>query len=79
MLQTSSQQPSTPPISETHVLKMLSRGAPINEILNELCNFIDFGRPGLIPTVLLPHHDGIISALQPARKFPRSGTKLPTV
>ena len=29
------------PASETHVLKMLSQGAPVLEILNELCNFID--------------------------------------
>lgn len=70
MLQTSSQQPSTTPISETHVLKMLSRGAPINEVLNELCNFIDIRSPGVIPTVLLPHHDGTHLRLAAGPKVP---------
>jgi signal transduction histidine kinase len=44
--------------SETHVLKMLSQGAPMMEVLNELCNFIDAKSPGVIPTVLLPDGDG---------------------
>jgi signal transduction histidine kinase len=42
------------PTSETHVLKMLSHGAPMIEVLNELCNFVDAKSPGVIPTVLLP-------------------------
>ena len=42
------------PTSETHVLKMLSQGAPMMEVLNELCNFVDAKSPGVIPTVLLP-------------------------
>jgi len=46
------------PTSETHVLKMLSQGAPMVEVLNELCNFIDANSPGVIPTVLLPDGDG---------------------
>jgi signal transduction histidine kinase len=46
------------PTSETHVLKMLSQGAPMMEVLNELCNFIDTKSPGVIPTVLLPDGDG---------------------
>jgi signal transduction histidine kinase len=46
------------PTSETHVLKMLSRRAPMMEVLNELCNFIDAKSPGVIPTVLLPDGDG---------------------
>jgi signal transduction histidine kinase len=46
------------PTSETHVLKMLSRGAPMMEVLNELCHFIDAKSPGVIPTVLLPDGDG---------------------
>ncbi|MGC1627083.1 MAG: GAF domain-containing sensor histidine kinase [Candidatus Acidiferrales bacterium] len=46
------------PTSETHMLKMLSQGAPLLEILNELCNFIDARSPGVIPTVLLPSRDG---------------------
>jgi len=44
--------------SETHVLKMLSQRAPMMEILNELCNFVDAKSPGVIPTVLLPDGDG---------------------
>jgi signal transduction histidine kinase len=44
--------------SETHVLKMLSQGAPMMEVLHELCNFIDARAPGVIPTVLLPDGDG---------------------
>jgi hypothetical protein len=46
------------PTSETRVLKMLSHGAPVMEVLNELCNFIDLKSPGVIPTVLLPDGDG---------------------
>jgi signal transduction histidine kinase len=46
------------PTSETHVLKMLSHGAPMMEVLNELCNFIDAKSPGVIPTVLLPDGEG---------------------
>ena len=46
------------PTSETLVLKMLSQGAPMMEILNELCNFVDAKSPGVIPTVLLPDGDG---------------------
>jgi signal transduction histidine kinase len=46
------------PASETQVLKMLSQGAPMVEVLNELCNFIDAKSPGVIPTVLLPDGDG---------------------
>jgi signal transduction histidine kinase len=39
---------------------MLSQGAPMVEVLNELCNFIDAKSPspGVIPTVLLPDGDG---------------------
>jgi signal transduction histidine kinase len=46
------------PTSETHVLKMLSQGAPMMEVLNELCNFIGAKSPEVIPTVLLPDGDG---------------------
>jgi signal transduction histidine kinase len=46
------------PTSEMHVLKMLSQGAPMTEVLNELCNFIDARSPEIIPTVLLPDGDG---------------------
>ena len=67
------------PTSETHVLKMLSQGAPMMEVLNELCNFIDAKSPGVIPTVLLPDSDGMHLRLAAARKFPRSGMKRSTV
>jgi signal transduction histidine kinase len=50
--------PQQLPTSEIHVLKMLSQGAPMMEVLNELCNFIDAKSPGVIPTVLLPDRDG---------------------
>lgn len=46
------------PTSETHILKLLSQGAPMMEVLHELCNFIDARSPGVIPTVLLPDGDG---------------------
>jgi signal transduction histidine kinase len=71
MLQVSRQLSSKPQISETHVLKMLSRGAPINDILNELCNFIDIRSPGVIPTVLLPHRDGRHLRLAAGPKVPK--------
>jgi signal transduction histidine kinase len=71
MLQASPQQPSKPPVSETHVLKMLSSGAPINDILNELCNFLDVKSPGVIPTVLLPHRDGMHLRLAAGPKVPK--------
>jgi signal transduction histidine kinase len=40
------------------VLKMLSHGAPMAEVLNELCNFIGARLPGVIPTVLLLDGEG---------------------
>jgi signal transduction histidine kinase len=46
------------PPSETLVLKMLSQGAPMMEVLNELCNFIHAKSPGVIPGVLLLDADG---------------------
>lgn len=55
---TMAQALSQRPTSETHVLKMLSQGAPMMQVLNELCNFIDPKSPGVIPTVLLPDGDG---------------------
>jgi signal transduction histidine kinase len=58
--------------SETHVLRMLSQGAPMTEVLNELCNFIDAKSPGVIPTVLLPDFDGKHLRLA-------AGPKVPTI
>ena len=72
-----------PPTSETHVLKMLSQGAPMTEVLNELCNFIDAKSPGVIPTVLLPDGDGHLR-LAAGPKVPKTwneafdGMKLPS-
>jgi len=40
-------------ITETRVLEMLGHGAPMLEVLNELCNFIDARSPGAISTVFL--------------------------
>jgi signal transduction histidine kinase len=72
------------PTSETHVLKMLSQGAPMMEVLNELCNFIDAKSPGVIPTVLLPDSDGMHLRLAAGPKVPKiwneafDGLKLPS-
>lgn len=69
--------------SETHVLKMLSQGAPMTEVLNELCNFIDSRSPGVIPTVLLPDRDGLHLRLAAGPKVPKiwneafGGLKIP--
>ncbi len=71
MLHTPLHHPSQQYLPETHVLKMVSRGAPINEILNELCNFIDIRSPGVIPTVLLPHRDGMHLRLAAGPKVPK--------
>jgi len=45
--------------TETHLLEMLGHGAPMLEVLNELCNFIDTQAPGAISTVFLLDSDGI--------------------
>ena len=45
--------------SEIHVIKMLSQGAPMMDVLNELCNFIDAKSPEAIPTVLLVDDSGM--------------------
>ena len=74
-LQAASPQPSKPLTSQTHVLKMLSRGAPINEVLDELCNFIDIRSPEVIPTVLLPHRDGMHLRLAAGPKVPKLWNK----
>lgn len=70
--------------SETDVLKLLSQGAPITEILSELCNFIDAKAPGVIPTVLLPDGDGTHFRLAAGPKVPKiwneafDGLKVPS-
>jgi signal transduction histidine kinase len=44
--------------TETHLLEMLGHGAPMLEVLNELCNFIDMQSPGAISTVFLLDTEG---------------------
>jgi len=45
--------------TETHLLEMLGHGAPMLEVLNELCNFLDAQSPGAISTVFLLDSDGM--------------------
>jgi signal transduction histidine kinase len=45
--------------TETHLLEMLGHGAPMLEVLKELCNFLDAEAPGAISTVFLLDNDGI--------------------
>jgi signal transduction histidine kinase len=63
------------PISGTRVLRMLSQGAPMIEVLNELCHFIDARSPGVIPTVLLPDGDGRHLRLAAGPRVPYVWTK----
>jgi len=56
--------------TETHLLEMLGHGAPMLEVLNELCNFIDMQSPGAISTVFLLDNDG-------KRLRPVAGPKAP--
>jgi signal transduction histidine kinase len=56
--------------TETHLLEMLGHGAPMLEVLNELCNFIDAQSPGAISTVFLLDNDGM-------RLRPVAGPKAP--
>jgi signal transduction histidine kinase len=44
--------------TETQVLEMLGHGAPMLEVLNELCNFLDVQSPGVISTVFLLDNEG---------------------
>ncbi|MGH9574309.1 MAG: GAF domain-containing sensor histidine kinase [Candidatus Acidiferrales bacterium] len=62
-------------ISETHVLRMLSQGAPVTGVLNELCNFIDAKSPGVIPTVLLLNSNGTHLEAAAALKVPKEWKK----
>lgn len=62
--------PQRLPTSETHVLEMLSHGAPMTEVLKELCDFIGAKSPGIIPTVLLPDGDGKHLRLAAGPKVP---------
>jgi signal transduction histidine kinase len=64
------------PTSETNVLRMLSQGAPVAGVLNELCNFIDAKSPGVIPTVLLRNGDGTLIQVAASPKFPKIWDKM---
>jgi signal transduction histidine kinase len=55
--------------TETHVLEMLGHGAPMLEVLNELCNFVD-AQTGAISTVFLLDNEGM-------RLRPVAGPKAP--
>jgi signal transduction histidine kinase len=72
------------PTSQAHVLKMLSQGAPMMEVLNELCHLIDAKSPEVIPTVLLLDQDGTHLRLAAGPKVPEiwtqafDGLKIPT-
>jgi signal transduction histidine kinase len=57
-------------MTETDLLEMLGRGAPMLDVLNELCNFIDTRSPGAITTVFLVDSDG-------TRLRPVAGPKAP--
>jgi signal transduction histidine kinase len=56
--------------TETKLLEMLGHGAPMLEVLNELCNFIDTKSPGAISAVFLLDSDGV-------RLRPVAGPKAP--
>ena len=56
--------------TETHLLEMPGHGAPMLDVLNELCNFIDTQSPGAISTVFLLDNEG-------ARLQPVAGPKAP--
>ncbi len=61
--------------SESQVLKMISHGAPMREVLNELCNFVDTKSPGVIATVLLLDQDGTHLRLAAGPKVPKIWNK----
>src|ERR1700694_3374630 len=66
----SRREETQPMTTEIHLLKMLGHGAPMLEVLNELCNFIDARSPGAISTVFLLDNDGM-------RLRPVAGPKAP--
>ena len=67
--------PHLRPASDTMVLRMLSQGAPVTGVLNELCNFIDASSPGAIPTILLLDSDKSHFKLAAGPKIPKSWNK----
>jgi len=55
---------------------MLSQGAPVAGVLNELCDFIGANSPEVIPTVLLRNGDGTLIQVAAGRKFPKIWEKM---
>ena len=58
--------------TETQLLEMLGNGAPMMEVLNELCNFIDARSPGAITTVFLLDSNGTRLKLVAGPKAPKT-------
>ena len=59
------------PTTETNVLRMLSHGASMHAVLNELCHFIGASSPGVIPTVCLLDPDGVHLRLAAGPEVPK--------
>lgn len=59
------------PTTETNVLRMLSHGASMHDVLNELCHFIGASSPGVIPTVCLLDPDGVHLRLAAGPEVPK--------
>jgi hypothetical protein len=57
---------------------MLGHGAPMLEVLNELCNFIDMQSPGAISTVFLLDNSGTRLRPVAGRKLRKPGKKKST-
>jgi|ERR1700733_1226951 signal transduction histidine kinase len=57
-------------VSEIDVLKMLSHGAPMLEVLNELCNSLSAKLPREIPAILLLDRGGVQLRLAAGPKLP---------
>jgi signal transduction histidine kinase len=57
------------------VLKMLSHGAPMADVFNELCNLISAKLPGVIPAILLLDCDGTRLRRAAGPKVPKSWNK----
>lgn len=58
--------------SETHILKMLSRRAPMMDVLKEVCNLIDSSSPDVISAVLLLDDDGLHLRLAAGPRVPEA-------
>jgi signal transduction histidine kinase len=58
--------------SELDVLKMLSQGAPMLEVLNELCNSLSAKLPRAVPAILLLDRGGVQLRLAAGPKVPEA-------